>query len=187
MNTYGSFDYVPEQECRDDVLFENTHSRDKQFFSEFYTYSYFTRRPMIILYSLMALYLVVTLVDLFLTGDCFWGTLWLLPLFLLFVLFMRALSVNASVKRELENGNGTPILYTIQFTDRKICLQTSLGTKMEIDLSMIRSVAQAKSYLLLQTAAKQVYPVKKDAFVKGSYEEFCVFLRSKNFKVKIKK
>ena len=184
MNVHGPFDYIPTTESSDEVLFENTHTRDKRFFSEFYTYSFFTRRAFVVIYSLMALLMVISIVELFLTGDCSWLSLLLFPCYLLFVVFMRILSINTSVKRELENGNGAPILYTIRITDHKICWQTSLGTNFEYDLSHVRFVAQTKNYFLLQTAAKQFYPIKKDAFSKGTCESFLAFLRSKNYKVR---
>ena len=51
MDQHSTFDYTPEQNGQNEVLFENTHVRDKAFWKEFYTYA-FLKRPIFILVSL---------------------------------------------------------------------------------------------------------------------------------------
>ena len=47
-------DYIPAEE--NEVLFENTHVRDRNFFKEFYSFAFFKRPLMIAVYVLMAIY-----------------------------------------------------------------------------------------------------------------------------------
>ncbi len=184
MEQNNQHDYIPE--TGDEVLFENTSTRDKTFFSEFFTCLYFKRPVYIVVYALMAVCFLVNLAaHLLKAEDSLFGLLFP-PFYVVLMAFSVWLNTNSSYKRELENGNGTPIVYTLQFTPNTVRCVVSLGANYELPISSIKKVIQTKHYLLLKTPAKQFYPIKKDAFTKGNYEDFCYFLQSKNLKVKSK-
>jgi len=175
-------DYMPAES--NEVLFESAHVRDKSFWREFLIYSNF-RRP-IVAYIVMAVSFMYSLIKVFAYGEIFWFGLIFSPLFCLLMIAMTAHQIKIWGKREMENSNGEQRLYTLKITDDKICMEVSNGNKNEIAITSVRRVVQSKHYLLLQTLANQVYPIKKDSFTKGSYEELCAFLRAKGYKVKTK-
>ena len=188
MNQHTPFDYIPpEQEQESEaVLFENTHMRDKSFWREFLTYSNFKRPPSVACYTIMAFVFIYSLIQTLTSDETFLFGLVFPPLFCLLMLVFTLTGIKTALKREQENGNGAQITYLTRISDAKICLETSLGTNYEIAFTTVKRVVQTKNYLMLQTPTKQCYPLKKDGFTKGSYEELCAFLRAKGYKVKTK-
>ena len=185
MDQHCSFDYVPEQNGQHEVLFENTHVRDKAFWKEFYTY-YFSKSPIfIIIYISMVLSFISGVVS-FLDGNYALFRLIFPPLYLLFVVFIVVYSARLANKRETENGNGNPIVYTTEITSNTVRLQSTLGTNHEITFATVKRVVHTKHYLMLRTPTAQLYPIKKNGFTKGTYEDLCAHLRAKGFKVKTK-
>ena len=186
MDQHSTFDYTPEQNGQHEVLFESTHVRDKAFWKEFYTYYFFKRPIFIALYILMTLAFFSALKDFFVGDDISIIAVMIPPLYILFVVFIAVYSARLANKRETENGNGNPIVYTTEITSDTVRLQSSLGTNHEITLATVKRVAQTKNYLMLRTPTAQFYPIKKDGLTKGTYEDFCAHLRAKGFKVKAK-
>ena len=170
----------------EEALFENTHTRGKAFFKEFYTYYFFKRPIFVILYIIIACSFAINLIGFLLAdSDSLVGVI--VPvLYFLFVPGVSALNIRMATAREEENGNGSEIVYHVKVTDTTVGYSTSLGTQYEMELSKIKKVYTTKNYILLQTPTKQVYPIKKDGFTKGTYTEFCAFLQSKNFNIKTK-
>jgi hypothetical protein len=186
MDQHSTFDYTPEQNGQHEVLFENTHIRNKAFWKEFYTYAFFKRPFFIVCYIALALIFVVSLQMFFTHDDFSIIVLMLPPLCLLFVVFIAVYSARLANKRETENGNGNPIVYTTEITSDTVRLQSSLGTNQEITLATVKRVVQTKHYLMLRTPTAQLYPIKKDGFTKGNYQDLCAHLRAKGLKVKTK-
>ena len=170
----------------EEVLFENIHTREKSFFREFYTYYFFKRPIFFVVHILIAASFIINLLDFFL-GDSNSLLGVIAPvLYVLFVFWVSILSTRTATAREKENGNGSEIVYKVQVTDATVDYSTSLGNKYEMEFLKIKKVYTTKNYILLQTPTKQVYPIKKDGFTKGTCAEFCAFLQSKNFNIKTK-
>ena len=184
MDQNNMFDHASTQS--EEVLFENIHTRSKAFFKEFYTYYFFKRPIFFVLHILMAASLIINLLDFFL-GDSNSLVGVIAPaLYVLFVFWASIVSARTASAREKENGNGSEIVYHVKVTDTTVGYSTSLGNKYEMEFSKIKKVYTTQNYILLQTPTKQVYPIKKDGFTKGTYTEFCAFLQSKNFNIKTK-
>ena len=89
------------------ILFENTHTRSKAFFKEFYKYYFFKRPIFFVLHILMAASLIINLLDFFL-GDSNSLVGVIAPaLYVLFVFWVPIVSARTASAREKENGNGT--------------------------------------------------------------------------------
>ena len=186
MDPHSTFDYTPEQSGQNEVLFESTHIRDKAFWKEFYTYAFLKRPIFILIYIAVGISLVANLLSFFTDGEPRPFGLVSPIVYALFVWWVVARSIKMSIKRENENGGGNPIVYTTEITNDSVRLQTTLGTNYEVSLSNVKRVVQTKHYLMLKTPTAQFYPIKKDGFSKGTYEELCAHLRAKGFKVKTK-
>ncbi|MBE6628900.1 MAG: YcxB family protein [Ruminococcaceae bacterium] len=182
MDNNGISTFAVEEEA--EVLFENIHVRDGKFFKEFYSFTFFKRPLLIALYVSMVLSVITNVVS-FIMGTrerLVWTIGPILWFLLIFFIYKRNVSVG--LKRQMEDGNGKLIVYTVKVLEDRILYKTSLGTEMTFELQKIKRVNCTKSYLLLQTFAYQMIPVQKDCFTKGSYEDFCEFLRAKGYKVK---
>ena len=176
-------DYMNVRE-EEGVLFENTHLRDRKFFKAFYTFYFFKRPILTALYIVMALSVAVNLISFFLgEKDSLQWTIAPILWFLL-VLFLWWRNIKVATARQKESGNGEVIVYTIKIFEDRILYKTSLGTTMIFEIAGIKRIDCTKSYLLLRTTAYQIIPIEKDCFTKGTYEEFCDFLRTKGYKVK---
>ncbi len=186
MDQHCSFDYVPEQNGQNEVLFENTHIRDKAFWKEFYTYAFFKRPIFILVYIAMGISLVANLLSMFTDRDpSLFGIVFPIA-YILFLWWVVARSIKMSIKREAENGNGSVIVYTIEITNDTVTMHSTKGSTHELALSSVKRVIQTKNHLMFQTQAAQLYPIKKDGFTKGTYADLCAHLRAKGFKVKAK-
>ena len=186
MDQHSRFDYTPAQDGQNEVLFENTHVRDKAFWKEFYTYAFLKRPIFILIYIACGISLAANILSIFTSSDHSPFGLVFPIVYGLFVWWVVARSIKMANKRENENGGGNPIVYTTEITNDTVHLQTTLGTNYEVALSTVKRVAQTKNYLMLRTPTAQFYPIKKDGFTKGTYEDFCAHLRAKGFKVKAK-
>lgn len=186
MDQHSTFDYTPEQNGQNEVLFENTHVRDKAFWKEFYTYAFLKRPTFILVYIAVGISFASTLLSIFTDRTPSLFGLIFPPLYLLFIVFIAVYSAKLANKRETENGNGNPIVYTTEITSDTVRLQSSLGTNHEITLATVKRIVQTKHYLMLRTPTAQLYPIKKDGFTKGTYKDLCAHLRAKGFKVKTK-
>ena len=186
MDQHSTFDYTPEQNGQNEVLFENTHVRDKAFWKEFYTYAYFKRPIFILVYIAWGISFAATLFSMFTDRDYSPFGLIFPIAYVLLVWWVAARNIKISIKREAENGNGSVIVYTIEITNDTVTMHSTKGSTHELALASVKCVIQTKNHLMFQTQAAQLYPVKKDGFTKGTYENLCAHLRAKGFKVKTK-
>lgn len=180
MDQQNAFDYIPDQ--FGEVLFEGVQEHDKQFYREFFTYSYFKRPVQIVISALMLLYLIAAFFVFFYWGDGFWLFIPVFYFSLMAVLCIKG--IKASWAREQEISNGIPVTTTVRITEFGIIQTNTLGTRYEVDFAKIKWVFTTKSYLFLQTSANLCFSIKKDALTIGNYEALCAFLRSKGYKVK---
>ncbi len=171
-------DYIPQREA----LFENHHVRDKAFFKEFYA-SLLLKRPIMIASGILMLVCFVfnLLSELILEESSLY--LFILPpaIFAL-ALFSYWINVRTMTRREAELSSGEPLFYLTRIYAEELEMTSKLGGELKIALSTIKTVKATKQYLLLGTAAKQYFPIKKDGFTVGTCEELCAFLRAKGYR-----
>ncbi len=164
-------------------LFENTHIRNKQFFKEF------CKKPLvsplhITIYVLIGIAFLGSLCAYIFNNTFYWESLVAPICYFAFVIAIYFFNVHTWNKRQTELSPDQPIVYTTQFFEDRIVVKTSNGATHKIEYSTAPKYASTKSYGLLITKAKQSFPIKKDGFTKGTYAEFCDFLRTKGYKVK---
>ncbi len=178
-------DYIPSpyDAAQEEPLFENSHTREKQFFQEFFRYYCFFRPTWIVLWCISSLYLIFGIISCF-GGEPYWFSIFLLPCIITLQLFSYFLNVRTSVARQQEGNQSAPISYTVEIFQDKICIKTSLGTVQAYSFADIKSLFSTKHYLFLNTRARQAIPLEKDKFTKGNYQELCAFLKQKGYKVK---
>lgn len=184
MNDYpASQKMTPEQSVPEsEPTFENTHIRDKQFFKEFYKRSLLSPSH-IVIYIFLGLSFLSNVCTYIFAHVVFWSIL-IAPI--CFFVFIATYFINVRImnNRQQELSADQPIVYTTQFVEDRMIVQNSLGTKHDLPLSIVSKCIFTKHYILLATKAKQSFPIKKDGFTKGTYEDFCSFLSSKGYKVK---
>jgi len=165
-----------------EILFENSHIREKQLFKETGFYAFF-RRPFAMIANIVAiLCIIINIPLLFLKED---------RAFHIFMIFVGVLIILCGIlgyhkyvktwyTREVEPRatNGTTT-YTIEVYEDKLVHCSTLGTRQELELSRIKKVVKTKSYILLQSNANLMYVFDKNGFTKGTLEEFLEFLRGK--------
>jgi len=164
-------------------LFENIHIRDKAFFKEFYKCSMLRPFP-IVLYILTALVFLEGLYFYIFENNLIWPLCLAPILYFILIIAMYFRGIRVSYKRQTELSPDQPTVYTTQFFEDHITAKNSNGTSQEVDYSVAPKCITTKNYALLITKASQSFPIKKDGFTKGTYEEFCDFLRGKGYKIK---
>ena len=168
-------------EEQDGILFENAHTRPKQMFRELYFCHYFKHPLLLVLHCLLLLSLIYHVAYWILHGTP--DAAIVSPLFcVLVVAALYILQVRIAYKRELELSP-TPIQYTVYTMQDHLSLCSTLGSKMDFEYTVIKKALKSKNYVFLITKAKHAIVVEKSGFTKGTYEEFCAFLRSKNIKI----
>ncbi|MBQ9807033.1 MAG: YcxB family protein [Clostridia bacterium] len=184
-------DYYPnaqetavDQEVREsEPLFENTHIRDKRFFQEFYKRALLT--PLhIVIYILIGLAFLSGVFAYIFEQRLLWASLIAPICYYAIVIAVYFSNVRIWSKRQTELSPDQPIVYTTQFFEDHMIVKISSGASHEVNYAVAPKLAATKNYVFLITKARQSFPIKKDGFTKGTYEDFCDFLRAKGYKVK---
>lgn len=167
-----------------DILFENSYVRNKALVKELYAF-YFFRRPLIIAsHILLALCIPLHLYNYFMSG---WDAVHWLLVFLIIYFFLRIPlyfhQVNTVLRRDRELFDGEISISTV-VTDQCLEITSPDGAINQFSLEKIIKVHQTKNLILLHSKAKLTFIIRKDAFTKGSADEFKAFLRSKGIKIK---
>ncbi len=175
---------MPAEALTEDVLFENVHTRGKAFYREFYINA-FVRKPSFFIFTgFGVLYLLAAILTaVFDVADSFWFGFVFLPLFWAMTAFFCWINIRTVSARERESLDGKEPRFVTQITADMLVCTTPLGGELQMELSKIKRVRQTKHYLLLQTPTRQMFPLAKDGFTKGTCEELCAFLRAKNINV----
>lgn len=165
-----------------EILFENSHIREKQLFKETGFYTFF-RRPFAMVLNIIAILCVIVNIPLLILKEDRAFHIYMIFVGVLIIL-CGILGYHKYVKtwyaREVEPRatNGTTT-YTIEVYENKLVHFSTLGTRQELELSLIKKVVKTKSYILLQSNANLLYVFDKNGFTKGTLEEFLDFLREK--------
>ncbi len=164
-----------------DVLFENVHHRGKAFYREFYIYAFICKPIFFLFAGFGVLYLLAAiLTTVFDAAESFWFGFVFLPLYLAMMAFCCWINIRTASAREEEALGGKEPRFVTQLTEDILLCTTPLGATLQMELSKLKKVKQTKHYLMLQTPTRQMFPIDKNGFTKGTYEDFCGFLQSKN-------
>lgn len=157
-----------------DTLFENNYTRCDKDVKALYKYVFFQNPAFLVIDLYFAAAFVYGVVNLIRHTD---STFWLicLPIAYLYQFLMYRFSVSSDLKKGLELNGGKPMEVHIEITEEGI---------NNMPYTVIRKAIQTKNYIFLRTNAKMYFILRKNAFTKGTSEEFKAFLRSKGYKIK---
>lgn len=165
------------------ILFESTYSRNKYLFKEIYFYHYYKNGIFLILEIIMGISLLANILSLIFDSEPYYYTFGYIAFFLLIQFWGYHKAVKIGMARENEISSNGAVAYTVSIYEDKITQKTSLGSEYTIDFSNIRKAYKTSNYIVLQSAAKQLYILKKDSFTVGDSENFLDFLHEKGYKI----
>ncbi len=174
------------------VLFANVHVRDEQTYRELYRQ---------IMFGGVLNVLALTIIAIAAAAMCaligasiaagnevplwYWCAAAFALIYIpLFKIYPYRYYVRFAVARDAEMLEGEEVRLTVSATERAIIIDAPRGEHVELKYETVKRADQTKHYLLLKTHAKVIYTVSKDGFTKGSYEDFCAFLRTKGIKIR---
>ena len=166
-----------------EILFENSHVRNKELAKEVYGYYYFKRKIMVALYIILTLSFVDSLLIWIFEG-MFGVALVLVPAYFLFVIYLYLNRVNQMVKMDAESF-GKEVTVSITVTEDHLEHTASTGGVAKTEITNVKKVIVTKNLILLHTKANLIYIFRKDSFAKGTEAEFMAFLKYKGFKVRV--
>ena len=188
MDQQGLFDYVPEQ--TEEILFENEYAYSHNMIREFSFYMFFKQKRKLVLSVLFALVGVLSLAILSLqiaffksVNPLFLVLLMIAIAYFVFVIWCYRTSVRLSDQKTKEIDLNEHHLNLHSITQNTI-FHTFTEKKHEISFDQISKVILTKSFIYLPTKQGICMILKKDGFTKGTYQDFCAFLRAKGFQVK---
>lgn len=161
-----------------EILFENSHIRNKDLAKELYGYIFFRRNYLFVAYIVLLISFIINLIILITTGTTNWYVFVFVPLFLILRLITYFKSIKLMTERDEEMFGGAVEIKTI-VTDEYIQNITSTGSVNKLEYSKIKKVNQTKNLILLLSDSKLIYVFRKDTFSIGTCDEFINFLRNK--------
>ena len=166
-----------------EILFENSYIRNKELAKEIYRYYYFQRKWLVVCYVLISLSFLANILISIFEKTYNWGILIFAPLYFLFQLYCYFRQVNTMVKRD-DEIHGKEISVETIVTDEYIQNTAATGAVNKLEYDKIRNSVQTKNLILLRSKANLIYIFRKDAFTKGTKDDFISFLKVKGVKVK---
>lgn len=171
------------------TIFENKFKRGREAMKEIY-FRYFMCGPVtIVIYVVLALYLVSFVIAAFVGPEAMVEAgvpLAMLIFAVLLMYFRYRQSVNLAVERDNELSGGEGLDINIAVTEESITNITEDG-QSTVGFDRVKSAFVTKNYIAVTTKAKLIYILKKDSFTVGDYDGFIAFLTEKGIKVKGKK
>ena len=169
-----------------DVLFKNSHTRDKKLISEIFRHHFFGSKWLVFLYAALALYFFMELADAIMGYAYDLIVLICVPTAFATVTYLYYTSVNTTIKRDIEL-HGKEIECQVAVTDELIRISSSTGSETRVEYSSIKKGFLTKNTVVLITATRMMLIFTNDGFEIGTKEDFIAFLKTKGIKIKSKK
>ncbi len=168
-----------------EILFENSHVRNKELAKELYRYTMF-KRPIMVFIHVALLLSFACNIALIWDQSSNWAVLIVVPLYFAYSFWRYHVSVSSMLKRDREAFGGE---VTVQTVVTDTCVRQTIANgpnnaANETKLSNIKKVVQSKNLIILWTNANLLYIFHKDTFGARGKDEFLAFLRGKGIKVK---
>lgn len=164
-----------------EINFENKYVRDKEWAKDILKYTCFKRPIHIVFYIISAICFCLG-VYLLVFNAYFNFVYFFVPAFWMFaVFFVYFRNVSLVLKRDIEL-HGKPIDVTVSVTDTAIVMSQSTGSEYTLNFGEVKKTICTKKFICLWSKTNMLYPIKKDGFTAGSYEEFVSFLKNKGIK-----
>lgn len=167
------------------ILFTSSYTRTKEFIKEVSQYYYFKRKPLIVVYILLAIaFFAKIATTVFYGPDLSASTLFIfIPFFFILQISLYFRNINAFTRQDKES-HGKEVSATLIATEDFIQSSLSTGAVHKANYADIKYAVGTKNFILIQTKAGLIYSFRKDAFEKGTKEDFVAFLKSKGISVK---
>jgi len=166
-----------------ETLFETRYVRNKEIAKEFFGFYYFKRKGILFWYVFMLLLFVLDVIAVICDDVYSLYILIIVPFFFLIQIWSYFRQVRLMTTRDCESHGGEITVETI-VTDEGIQCTSSNGGVYKVEYDKVKKAIKTKNLIILQTKAKVAYLLPKDAFTKGSAEEFIAFLKAKGIKIK---
>lgn len=167
------------------IIFENQFICTKDYYKEFYKYNCFKRPIIITINIILSISFLVSILSMIFpklivldanTAKANIATVLIILCLQIYVFFRnKTLAYN----RALERNKGNPMEVRLSITEKDIRIFTNSEKDMNIELANIEKAIETKDYYILVSKAKLAIALKKDAFIKGTENEFKEFLRQK--------
>lgn len=154
--------------------FEIHYTRTKELLREYCLFAYFARPSMIACDCVLLALAAVSVVS--------GGTplLALLPVIVIGMKLVLYLTMpNAMAKRDDEAASGGAVTVDASAGEDLLRFRVSNGAEQELPYAKMKKLAQTKHLILVSSEAKLWYIFPKDAFTKGTPEDFLAFLKTK--------
>lgn len=168
-----------------EVYFENQFICSKNYYKEYYKYSYFKKPIIIILNIILSICFVTNLLCIIFPKlsktDSYTAQLYIANVLLILCIeiYIYVKNVNLAYNRDLERNKGKATQIKLLVTKDNIKISSNLNNDTNIEFKNIEKVIKTKNYYILVTKAKLGIAFKKDSFVKGTEKEFEEFLKQK--------
>lgn len=164
-------------------MFECKGIRDKKLFKEIYFHILYKSGINLVLEIICGILFVLNIISVFCDDEPFYFFFYCYALIIVFKIWYYNRLVGICVAREKEHSFNGPIEYTTVIYDDRIVQKSSLGSDYTMLFSNIKKVFKTSHYIVLQSAAKQMFILEKEKFNVGDSEQLILFLREKGYKI----
>lgn len=168
-----------------EVFFENQYICLKDYYKEYYKYSYFKKPIIIILNTILIICFATNVLCMIFPQlgktDSYKAQLYIANVLVILCIeiYIYIKNVNLAYNRDLERNKGKPIQTKLLVTKDNIKILSDLDNDTNIEFKNIEKVIKTKNYYILFSKAKLGIAFKKDSFIKGTAEEFEKFLKQR--------
>lgn len=167
------------------IIFENQFICTKDYYKEFYKYICFKRPIIITINIILSISFIVSILSMIFpefivldanTAKANIATVLIILCLQIYVFFRNK---NLAYNRALERNKGNPMEVRLSITEKDMNIFTNSEKDMNIEFANIEKTIETKDYYILVSKAKLAIALKKDAFIKGTANEFKEFLKQK--------
>ncbi len=165
-----------------DVKFKAQFPFTKDYLKNLHTYMYFLRPYRLIINIILLICFLLSIYMYFVQKEDFLFTIWFVPLFFVYEVFVYFRGFSIGMKRYQETkSEDTSITY--EFFDDYFRFTSSLGTAYTVEYISIKKFINTKDFVILISKAKRVYWFPIDSLDNADLESFKKFLGEKGIKV----
>ena len=163
-----------------DTIFEVRYKRDEEIAKEVAKHIFFRSAGRIAMDIFLALYFVYFVYISFSVGK-FQYPMIMAPLIFALQIYQYFRYIQLLLKYDADSNNGEPLEIACGVTEEEI-FSFNGGDDFTFTFDRIERAYAGKKLILLKTKTNILYILPRNAFVKGTAEQFIAFLRSKNIK-----
>lgn len=164
-------------------IFECKSTRNKKLYEEIYFHYYYKSGVFLVLEIIWGIAFLLNLISLFFDSEPYYFFFVCYVLFLLIQFLGYYRIVRVCVAREKEHSFNGPIEYTTIIYEDRVVQKSSLGSEYTMPFTNIKKAFKTSNYIVLQSAARQLFILEKEKFYVGDSEQLLLFLCKKGYKI----